>query len=336
MKTPFIIFILFYIPYSILASIRAVTTTLPDGEIVTYLRRGPISAKQTSIRGLPKDFLMVRQLTNGRELVQAIYSEGRLIDCDLSSRKIETEQIEAEINHMMSTLNTTVYQNGHKYINWSANIKLSSANTSSINSSWQVPRENLRWLDISKLTRQCITSHDRIISSIMKSRSRRSLLSIKPRRHSRNKVQKSRHDHLAKGKKIHLKQKLISPGTKWCGPSNRALRYGELGGFWQADRCCRKHDTCKLSIAPFSNEYSSLNTGPFTLSHCSCDRRFRNCLKMADTGASNLVGKLFFNVVQTKCFVLKAEKICTKRSWWGKCQKHEYKKLAHIRNNLSY
>uniref|UniRef100_T1HX49 phospholipase A2 n=3 Tax=Rhodnius prolixus TaxID=13249 RepID=T1HX49_RHOPR len=57
---------------------------------------------------------------------------------------------------------------------------------------------------------------------------------------------------------------------------------------------------------------------------------------MADTGASNLVGKLFFNLVQTKCFVLKAEKICTKRSRKGKCQKYEFKKLAHIRRNLSY
>jgi hypothetical protein len=64
--------------------------------------------------------------------------------------------------------------------------------------------------------------------------------------------------------------------------------------------------------------------------------RFRTCLKMADTGAANLVGKLFFNIVQTKCFVLKPEKLCVKRSWWGKCLKQAYKKQAYLRDNVPY
>ncbi|XP_073983171.1 uncharacterized protein isoform X2 [Rhodnius prolixus] len=274
MKTPFVIFILFSIPCNILALIRVVSTTLPDGEIVTYLQRGPISAKQTSIKGLPKDFLMVRQLTNGRELVQAIYTEGRLVDCDLSSHKIEAEQIEAEINHIMSTVNSTIIQIGQTNVrDWPAFSNSSSIYNRNSNSSWQVPRENLKWLDMNRLTRQCLKSHDRIISSIVKSRSRRSLLSIKPSRHSRDRVQKGRHDHLAKGQKVYLKQKFIAPGTNWCGPSNRALKYGELGGFWQTDKCCRKHDMCKLSIPPLRKKYSSMNTGLITLSHCSCDRR---------------------------------------------------------------
>jgi hypothetical protein len=57
---------------------------------------------------------------------------------------------------------------------------------------------------------------------------------------------------------------------------------------------------------------------------------------MADTGPANLIGKLFFNIVQTKCFVLKAEKLCVKRSWWGKCLKKEYKKQAYLRDNVPY
>lgn len=32
--------------------------------------------------------------------------------------------------------------------------------------------------------------------------------------------------------------------------------------------------------------------------------RFRTCLKMADSGDANIVGKLFFNFMQIKCFVL--------------------------------
>ncbi|XP_073983175.1 uncharacterized protein isoform X5 [Rhodnius prolixus] len=337
MKTPFVIFILFSIPCNILALIRVVSTTLPDGEIVTYLQRGPISAKQTSIKGLPKDFLMVRQLTNGRELVQAIYTEGRLVDCDLSSHKIEAEQIEAEINHIMSTVNSTIIQIGQTNVrDWPAFSNSSSIYNRNSNSSWQVPRENLKWLDMNRLTRQCLKSHDRIISSIVKSRSRRSLLSIKPSRHSRDRVQKGRHDHLAKGQKSQ-RELLRFPGTAWCGRGYSASHYRQLGSFSSADRCCRRHDTaCPYYIPAMDNRYGLYNWRPSTLMHCSCDRRFRNCLKMADTGASNLVGKLFFNLVQTKCFVLKAEKICTKRSRKGKCQKYEFKKLAHIRRNLSY
>jgi hypothetical protein len=67
---------------------------------------------------------------------------------------------------------------------------------------------------------------------------------------------------------------------------------------------------------------------------CVC--RFRTCLKMADTGPANLIGKLFFNIVQTKCFVLKPEKLCVKRSWWGKCLKHAYRKQAYLRDNVPY
>jgi hypothetical protein len=64
--------------------------------------------------------------------------------------------------------------------------------------------------------------------------------------------------------------------------------------------------------------------------------RFRTCLKMAGTGPANLIGKLFFNIVQTKCFVLKPQKLCVKRSWWGKCLKYEYRKQAHLRDNIPY
>jgi secretory phospholipase A2 len=57
---------------------------------------------------------------------------------------------------------------------------------------------------------------------------------------------------------------------------------------------------------------------------------------MAGTGPANLIGKLFFNIVQTKCFVLKAQKLCVKRSWWGKCLKQKYKKQAYLRDNVPY
>ncbi|XP_034942216.1 uncharacterized protein [Chelonus insularis] len=130
---------------------------------------------------------------------------------------------------------------------------------------------------------------------------------------------------------------LLIPGTQWCGRGNRATKYTNLGGFGKADACCRRHDTaCPFYIPAFETRYGLFNWGISTLMHCTCDERFRTCLKMAGTSAANFIGRIFFNVVQTKCFVLKPQKVCTKSTWWGKCEKHEYKKQAHLRNNIAY
>ncbi|GLH10831.1 Phospholipase A2 [Gryllus bimaculatus] len=133
-----------------------------------------------------------------------------------------------------------------------------------------------------------------------------------------------------------ISENFIVPGTKWCGPHQTATRYGELGPLSLMDRCCRRHDNCKTNIPAFTNKYNMFNLRPFTISHCHCDTRFRTCLKMTNTAAANLVGKLFFNVVQTKCFVLKPRKVCLRMSWWGKCEKYGVRKQAHLRNNVPY
>lgn len=64
--------------------------------------------------------------------------------------------------------------------------------------------------------------------------------------------------------------------------------------------------------------------------------RFRTCLKMADSADATMVGKLFFNIVQTKCFVLKPEKYCKEHSWWGSCVNEGVRKRAHLRTNKKF
>ncbi|XP_060521650.1 uncharacterized protein LOC132699139 isoform X2 [Cylas formicarius] len=107
------------------------------------------------------------------------------------------------------------------------------------------------------------------------------------------------------------------PGTKWCGKG--------------------RHDLfCPFWIGGFETKYGLFNWRMNTLMHCNCDERFRTCLKMVRSSDANLVGKLFFNVVQTKCFILKPKKRCVRTSWWGKCEKHKMIKQAVLRNNLPY
>ncbi|XP_035228922.1 uncharacterized protein LOC118201019 [Stegodyphus dumicola] len=134
-----------------------------------------------------------------------------------------------------------------------------------------------------------------------------------------------------------LKRELfLYPGTNWCGSGSNARKFNELGYNAAADRCCRDHDHCPYTIEGFTRKFNFFNFRFHTISHCDCDERFRACLKLSSTAAGNMVGKLFFNVVQTKCFLFKYVKKCAKRSWWGKCLKYEKEKAAVLRDALKY
>lgn len=67
---------------------------------------------------------------------------------------------------------------------------------------------------------------------------------------------------------------LIAPGTKWCGPSNMANHYVDIGFLFNLDKCCRKHDHCPLNIQSLASKYNFFNYRPFTLNHCTCDMRY--------------------------------------------------------------
>ncbi|XP_055707004.1 uncharacterized protein LOC129804039 isoform X3 [Phlebotomus papatasi] len=138
-------------------------------------------------------------------------------------------------------------------------------------------------------------------------------------------------------KRRDLSNVLIIGNTKWCGRGFIATKYTDMGGFSKADRCCRQHDKfCPFWISGFETKYGIFNWRVGTLSHCKCDYRFRTCLKMADSPDANIVGKIFFNIVQSKCFILKPEKYCKQRSWWGECLKKGIRKRAHLRDNRKY
>ena len=43
--------------------------------------------------------------------------------------------------------------------------------------------------------------------------------------------------------------------------------------------------------------------------HCSCDERFKSCLRMTRTQAADIVGNVFFNGANPPCFVLTHRKV---------------------------
>lgn len=113
--------------------------------------------------------------------------------------------------------------------------------------------------------------------------------------------------HVAKGTNKEKNWKLDAirmPGTNWCGKGWRADDAGSMGGYAGADRCCRQHDLgCPISIEPAATQWGLTNQRIHTVMHCSCDERFRSCLRMARTQAADIVGNLFFNIADIPCFV---------------------------------
>uniref|UniRef100_A0A671QEX6 Group 3 secretory phospholipase A2-like n=1 Tax=Sinocyclocheilus anshuiensis TaxID=1608454 RepID=A0A671QEX6_9TELE len=100
------------------------------------------------------------------------------------------------------------------------------------------------------------------------------------------------------------KRAWVLPGTLWCGRGTSANDYEQLGMFVHADRCCREHDHCEHIIRSFSVNFGVFNPTLFTLSHCDCDHRFKQCLLNGNDTISNMVGYSFFNVLKLRCFEL--------------------------------
>ena len=96
---------------------------------------------------------------------------------------------------------------------------------------------------------------------------------------------------------------------------NNAENDNELGEYGDVDSCCRTHDKCDRTVKAFAKKYEYRNWRPFTVSDCECDSKFHKCLKdvKEHKKASEIVGKLFFNILEMPClrfntFGLKAER----------------------------
>ncbi|KAM6423044.1 group 3 secretory phospholipase A2 isoform 2-T2 [Liasis olivaceus] len=120
------------------------------------------------------------------------------------------------------------------------------------------------------------------------------------------------------------------PGTRWCGAGDSADHPSELGVFQGPDVCCREHDRCDAHISPLGFKYGIRNYRLHTISHCSCDSRFRDCLRNLNDTISNFIGTSFFNLLEIPCFDLEESEECLEWHWWGGCKKYGPMPLAHL------
>ncbi|XP_061384987.1 uncharacterized protein LOC116776981 isoform X4 [Danaus plexippus] len=291
------------------------TDVLVDGEVENRIHYNGITAKETFV-GKDGNGLKLRQLSDGRHLIQIIYtSDGEIQDCEYISGRPAREflrSLRKELKQALDEETSRIYQRDkdigdEKFYRTFGNV------TFRVLRNEKLPSDISNWMDYDRLKQECFQRHEQL-KYMMENR-------------DNSNHQRSRRS---------IRENFIMPGTKWCGAGQLAESYNDLGSDRDEDRCCRSHDNCRANIGPFKRKFGLFNFRPYTISHCRCDRRFRACLKLADTSVSNMVGKLFFNIVQTKCFILKPMKVCTERSWWGKCLRHGSMKQAFLRDNLPY
>lgn len=136
--------------------------------------------------------------------------------------------------------------------------------------------------------------------------------------------------------KLRRKRSLIFPGTLWCGTGSKAFGFDQLGMFEGADRCCREHDHCHHMIPAFTVNYGVFNPNFYTVSHCDCDQRFRQCLLDVNDTISSMVLYSFFKILKVPCFELKLQKRCTKLYWWGMCKVTEEAPYAIFKKQIYF
>ncbi|KAJ3645128.1 hypothetical protein Zmor_022815 [Zophobas morio] len=111
----------------------------------------------------------------------------------------------------------------------------------------KLPEEFSSWFNFTQLVNQCKRLHHQM---------KQEVLEMKTHQTDRSK-----------------RAIFVAPGTLWCGDSNNAKHYTQLGVLANTDKCCRRHDHCKMIIPGFSTKFHYTNLSPFTLSHCHCDER---------------------------------------------------------------
>ncbi|XP_050506396.1 uncharacterized protein LOC114335054 [Diabrotica virgifera virgifera] len=210
------------------------TNVLPDGEVETRVYYKGLSAKETRVARGSKFGLKFRQLTRTNHFIQLIYDDDdQLIDCEFGHDQNQTKTFLSSFKRDLSNLITT------------SNLTVESLDGK------ELPRAFL-WMNYSHLRDDCKHRHRELRQNIKKER----VFLDNQRFPKRSK-----------------RSIFILPGTNWCGDRNRARKYTDVGSMMLTDRCCRRHDFCKMDIPGMTKKYNYFNYRLFTLSHCRCDRR---------------------------------------------------------------
>ncbi|KAG6463965.1 hypothetical protein O3G_MSEX014190 [Manduca sexta] len=234
------------------------TDHLMDGEAENRVHYNGITAKETYVAdGLG---LKLRQLTDGRHLVQVIYSQnGDIQDCEyitqtksarnfLKTLRKELKLALDEESYILQREPNSIED--EKFFRHYKNVSIKLLKNGD-----KLPPDVAVWFDYNKLKLECLRRHEEL-KYLVESQNKMSEMSVtRPKRDAM--------------------ELLRVPGTKWCGKGFSATRYSQLGGYTRTDRCCRVHDLrCPFWIGGMEKKYGLYNWRVNTLMHCRCDERF--------------------------------------------------------------
>jgi len=286
--------------------------TVSNGQHERRLVYDGIAAKETYVTARNNnEQLALWQVTDGSHFIQSIYYGEELQDCEHVTDPEEVSKFLKEFEDDDEKL---------QFVKLNPEVSMDVVNVSRrVLDNEDPPEDMQRMLHLHLLRRQCDEKHEQ----------------IKADTHIEDQQLINEFDTGSSRQKRSLS---IFPGTKWCGPGNLPLSLGTdpLGGRNHADRCCRRHDNCPYNIKAFKSKYGIRNLGLNTISHCSCDFRFRGCLRSLEGKVGSLIGGMFFNVLKMKCFLLERKRVCVERNTQGICLKKEWRKIAKVVEQAPY
>ncbi|KAL4223517.1 Phospholipase A2 [Mactra antiquata] len=313
----------------------------------------------------PEYDMVLRQLTDGHRILQAVYQGGILKECDYS--KDSYQMLDFISSFMASDYHGNDFGDvlmANKFTNYTQkNVTIAHRNFADSN----LMQEFSEIINIRALRKECRKFLHEATSIVEQEVESGNLTDIyaeildntDPEKFSEfNKILVSKNpnvenlytrNHVHKRSAEPLKRErratrssfdfnsvLIFPGTKWCGKGDLAKCYDDLGEDQELDMCCRDHDCCPFVIPPFSRKFGVFNYRFHSLLHCDCDQRFRGCLRQSVSSMANMIGKIYFNILGSKCFEFEETQVCTERSWWGRCQTYENQTLAAVKSQVSF
>jgi hypothetical protein len=237
---------------------------------VTKVARRGVYTIQTQTSDLGEKGLLLREITNGRKLIQAVYDgPERLVDCDILPDRADVVKFVQKFFHGVykpGVLQT--HLDPFKNATYSVEPIKGSAQRHQYRSltdfrkvklackSWMLEQKEYfkreKHIDLDHLNQASLIGQEGDKD-----------------RDTQNKQHKAATDeaHHSRSKR----SMWIYPGTKWCGHGNMSKGYSDLGVSIDTDKCCRQHDHCPTTITGFTTAFNYFNFRFNTLSHCHCD-----------------------------------------------------------------
>ena len=248
---------------------------------------------------VPDYSISVRQVTDGKRLVQSVLQNGAIKECDFTK---DLAQIKEFVNNFIESSDFNQGEIGDVVTAYNNEHNVNDVNVTLANKYFSfrdVPTVFTEFLDIRSQRQRC-----REFSKMAKARARKEAKLLKHGEYhdsldAKTKIFmdaiKARQKELASINGIPLEgdnslklikkrsrskratfdfnSVLIFPGTKWCGKGDLATCFEDLGDDKELDVCCRDHDCCPYVIPPFSSKFGVFNYRFHSLLHCECDQR---------------------------------------------------------------